>query len=92
MQGLTFDRTHDQQTNVYKKQGDHDWRPLASILYFLHAQCHIQKVRGSRLTSFTIYLILFTRTMSRTKSKRLPIDAPYHLSYAFYMHNITYKK
>jgi hypothetical protein len=52
----------------------------------------VQKARGSRLTSLIIYLMFFTRATPRTKSKGLLIDIPYHLSYAFYMCNTTYKK
>jgi hypothetical protein len=57
-----------------KKQGAPDWRPLISVLCFLHTQHHVQKVRGSRLMSHNIYLILFIYTAPRTKSKRLLID------------------
>jgi hypothetical protein len=53
---------------------------------------HIQKVRGSRLISLNIYLMLFICAAPRTKSKGLPIDVPYHLSYAFYMCSTAYKK
>jgi hypothetical protein len=48
------------------------------LLYFLHVQRHVQKARGSRLTSQSS-LILFTRVAPRTKSKRLSIDVPIYL-------------
>jgi hypothetical protein len=48
--------------------------------------------RGLLLTSLIIYLMLFTRTVSHTKSKGLPIDIPYYLSYVFYTCSATYKK
>jgi hypothetical protein len=45
---------------AYKKQGTPNWRLLTSILCFLHVQHHIQKARGSRLTSpIDYHLILF---------------------------------
>jgi hypothetical protein len=43
-------------------------------LYFLHVQCRIQKVRGSRLMSHSI-LILFTRATPSKKSKGLQLMA-----------------
>jgi hypothetical protein len=49
------------------------------LLYFLHVQHRIQKVRGSRLTSLVIKFILFTCTGPCTESKWIPIDVLYHL-------------
>jgi hypothetical protein len=65
---------------------------LNIYLIILYAQHHIHKTRGSRLTSLSIYLMLFTHAALRTKSKGLPIDAPYHLSYDFYLRSVAYKK
>jgi hypothetical protein len=42
--------------------------------------------------SLISYLMIFTRAASCTKSKGLPIDIPYHLSYTFYTRSTTYKK
>jgi hypothetical protein len=72
-----------------KKQGAPD-RRLILLLYFLYAQCRIQKARGSRLTSRST-LILFTRAVPRTKNKGLQIDVPFY-TYTFYTHSATYKK
>jgi hypothetical protein len=44
------------------------------------------------LTSLIIYLMLFTRAAPHTKSKGLPIDIAYYLSYAFYTCSAAYKK
>jgi hypothetical protein len=44
---------------------------LTSILYFLHAQRHIQKVTPDWRS------LLFTCAAPHTKSKGLPIDTPY---------------
>jgi hypothetical protein len=65
---------------------------LIIYLMFLHVQCRIQKVRGSWLRSLIICLMFFTCATSHTKSKRLLIDVPYHLSYAFYTRSVAYKK
>jgi hypothetical protein len=59
---------------TYKKQGAPDRCPVLS-LYFLHVQHRVQKVRGSQSMSCSI-LILFTRTVPRTKSNGLLIDVP----------------
>jgi hypothetical protein len=53
---------------------------------------HVQKVRGFRLLSLTIYLLFFTCVTPRIKSKWLPIDIPQHLSYTFYIRSTVYKK
>jgi hypothetical protein len=60
--------------------------------FYTRSATYIQKARGSRLTFLIIYLMLCTRAAPRTKSKGLPIDISYDLSYAFYMRNTTYKK
>jgi hypothetical protein len=52
----------------------------------------IEKARGSRLTSLTIYLMIFTCATPYTKSKGLSVDILYHLFYAFYMHSVVDKK
>jgi hypothetical protein len=73
---LTSDHMYGQWINAYKKQGAPDWRSITSILYFLHVQRRVQNVRSSWLTSLNSYLMLFTRTAPRTKSKGLPIHVP----------------
>jgi hypothetical protein len=66
---------------TYRKQGAPDRRPVL-LLYFLHAQCLVQKVRDSQLTSYST-LIFFAHAVPCTKSKGIPIDILFY-SYTFY--------
>jgi hypothetical protein len=66
---------------AYKKQGASDRCPIL-LLYFLHVQHRVQKVRGSRLMSRST-LILFTCVVPLIKIKGLLNRTSLYFSYTF---------
>jgi hypothetical protein len=63
---LFYPYTFNICNTTYKKQGAPDQCPVLS-LYVLHAQCRIQKARGSRLMSRFICVFFYTRSVTGSR-------------------------
>jgi hypothetical protein len=82
---LTFDRTHDQRTDVYKStKGSRLMSLIISYTFYTRSAVY-KSVRRSWLMSLTISYT-FTRASPHTKSKGLLIDAPYRFYYFQHAH------